>query len=44
MVSGPFLLLKTPAPRGVPATGAAGGHLPKRSALATFSASAVSFL
>ena len=41
-ISGPFFLPEIPSPRGVPATCAAGGLLPKRLKSATFSARAVS--
>jgi len=44
IVSGPFFLPEIPAWRGVPATCAAGGYLPKRPKSATFSARAVSIL
>ncbi len=44
IVSGPFFLPEIPAPRGVPATCAAGSHLKKRLESATFSARAVSIL
>ena len=44
IISGPFFLPEIPAPRGVPAIGAAGGCQPKRWKSAIFSARAVSVL